>query len=286
MVADEGILTTSALRVLGPADLGALTELVERDPVRHCFVASRLHASAMQGWRLGGEMWGWYEGTQLVSACYNGANLVPVGATGAALFAFADRARRFGRRCSSMVGPADEISELWRLLAPAWGPAREERLNQPVMTLAGEPSIAPDPQVRVVREDEVDLILPACVAMFTEEVGYSPVVADGGALYHAQVASLVSAGRSLVRMEGGDVVFKAELGSVTPWAVQVQGVWVNPRRRGQGLAAPGMAAVVQVVRNEIAPVVSLYVNGFNTRAISTYQRVGFRQTGTFATVLF
>jgi predicted GNAT family acetyltransferase len=32
--------------------------------------------------------------------------------------------------------------------------------------------------------------------------------------------------------------------------------------------------------------VSLYVNGFNTRAIRTYERVGFRQVGTFATVLF
>jgi uncharacterized protein len=37
---------------------------------------------------------------------------------------------------------------------------------------------------------------------------------------------------------------------------------------------------------EIAPVTSLYVNGFNTRARSTYERVGFRQVGTFATVLF
>jgi predicted GNAT family acetyltransferase len=87
-------------------------------------------------------------------------------------------------------------------------------------------------------------------------------------------------------MESGDVLFKAELGSVTPWAVQVQGVWVNPRRRGEGLAAPGMASVVELVRAQIAPVVSLYVNGFNTRAIRTYERVGFRQVGTFATVLF
>ena len=33
------------------------------------------------------------------------------------------------------------------------------------------------------------------------------------------------------------------------------------------------------------PVVSLYVNDFNTRALATYRRVGFERVGTFATVL-
>jgi hypothetical protein len=126
--------------------------------------------------------------------------------------------------------------------------------------------------------------------MFTEEVGYSPVAADGGALYRAQVASLIANGRSLVRTavdrRGLRVVFKAEIGSVTPQTAQVQGVWVNPVDRGRGIAEPAMAAVVDRARAELAPVVSLYVNGFNERAVRTYLRVGFRQVGTFATVLF
>jgi predicted GNAT family acetyltransferase len=32
--------------------------------------------------------------------------------------------------------------------------------------------------------------------------------------------------------------------------------------------------------------VSLYVNDFNAPALATYRRVGFRQVGTFASVLF
>ena len=43
----------------------------------------------------------------------------------------------------------------------------------------------------------------------------------------------------------------------------MQGVWVRPEYRGQGLAAPGMAAVVVEAARSIAPVVSLYVNDFN-----------------------
>jgi len=146
--------------------------------------------------------------------------------------------------------------------------------------------VPPDPAVRTTTPEDLLVVTPACVAMFTEEVGYSPVAADGGALYHAQVAGLVSAGRSLARIENGEVVFKAELGSVIPQGAQVQGVWVNPKYRGRGLAAPGMAAVVRIVRARFAPSVSLYVNSYNVRAIRTYERVGFRRIGTFATVLF
>jgi predicted GNAT family acetyltransferase len=46
-----------------------------------------------------------------------------------------------------------------------------------------------------------------------------------------------------------------------------------------------MAAVVEQVRAEIAPVVTLYVNDFNTPARATYARVGFTEIGSFATVL-
>ena len=43
--------------------------------------------------------------------------------------------------------------------------------------------------------------------------------------------------------DDGGVVFKAELGTVSSQAVQVQGVWMNPDRRGEGLSAAYMAAV-------------------------------------------
>ena len=47
-----------------------------------------------------------------------------------------------------------------------------------------------------------------------------------------------------------------------------------------------MAAVADIVRREIAPTVSLYVSDWNTPAKRAYERVGFRQTATFATVMF
>ncbi|MFJ1560538.1 GNAT family N-acetyltransferase [Streptomyces mirabilis] len=282
------MLTQTTTRVLEPSDLDAALAVLDRDPVANAFVASRVQVAGLDPWRLGGEMWGWYEDGMLRSLCYAGANLVPICATPRAVRGFADRARRAGRRCSSIVGPVEATAQLWRLLEPSWGPAREVRAHQPLMVADRVPAdIAPDPYVRRIRKDEIETIMPACVAMFTEEVGVSPLAGDGGLLYQARVAELVGTGRSFARLDqNGKVVFKAEIGAATRQACQVQGVWVDPEYRGQGLAAPGMAAVMRYALADIAPLVSLYVNDFNTPARATYHRVGFQEVGAFMSVLF
>ncbi|MFD7502021.1 GNAT family N-acetyltransferase [Streptomyces sp. NPDC059850] len=281
------MLTTSTTRVLEPQELDSALAVLNRDPVSNAFVAARVQAAGLDPWRLGGEMWGWYSGGRLESLCYAGANLVPICATPEAVRGFAERARRSGRRCSSIVGPADTTAELWSLLEPNWGPAREVRSRQPLMvTTSMSADVPPDPRVRRVRRDEMDVIMPACVAMFTEEVGVSPLAGDGGLLYQARVAELVAAGRSFARIENGRVVFKAEIGAATPHACQIQGVWVAPEHRGRGLSETGMAAVLGYALNEIAPVASLYVNDYNTAARAAYRRVGFQEVGAFMSVLF
>jgi hypothetical protein len=280
------VLRTASLRVLDSRDASDVLALCDRDPVANAFVASRVHALGADSWRLGAELWGHVVDGRLESVCHSGANLVLVEAGPDAVTAFAERARRNGRRCSSIVGPAEPTAALWSALEPVWGPARDVRPHQPVMRIAGPPSVPADPGVRRVRPDELDVLLPACIAMFTEEVGVSPLAGDGGALYRARVSELIASGRAFARIEDGEVLFKAEVGAVTPQACQVQGVWVSPHRRGQRLSVGGMAAVVQLASATIAPVVSLYVNSYNRPARAAYRRVGFVECGSFMSVLF
>jgi uncharacterized protein len=277
---------SSSLRLLNDRDLDQVLEICDRDAVANVFVGSRVRSAGADPGRLGAQLWGYLESGRVTSLCYSGANLVPVAATSAAVAAFAERARLQGRRCSSIVGPAEAVQELWSLLAPYWGRPREIRSAQPVMAISSDPLVPPDPLVRLVRPDELNTLLPASVAMFTEEVGVSPVGPDGGAAYRARVSELIRTGRSYARISGGLVVFKAEIGAVTPLACQVQGVWVPPELRGRGHASSGMAAVVQHALRSVAPVVSLYVNDFNRPARAAYRRVGFSEVGTFMSVLF
>jgi len=277
---------SSALRLLTDRDRDEALALCDRDPVTNVFVRSRLQASGLDPMRLGAQVWGFQDAGNLVSLCYVGANMIPVAAVPPAVTAFAHRAGRQGRRCSSIAGPADAVAELWRQLAPFWDRPRDIRFRQPLMAIASDPLVVPDPAVRQVRQAEVGILLPASVAMFTEEVGISPIGADGGAAYRARVGELVAAGRSLARIEDGRVAFKAEIGAVTPHACQVQGVWVPPPLRGRGHASRGMAAVVAFARRTLAPMVTLYVNDFNAPARAAYRRVGFSDVGTFMSVLF
>ena len=270
---------------LGPTDLARVVALCRRDPAVNAFVEHRALSTELDRRRLGGAVWGYLDGDELVSACHMGANLVVVEADSDAIAAFSDHAARSPRTCSSLVGLASAVLPMWERLEPVWGPAREVRANQPFMIIDDLPSVPADPLVRRLSIDDFDVVYPASVAMFTEEVGVSPE-ADGAGYYRARVAQLLSRGWSFARIENGRVLFKAEVGLATPQVCQVQGVYVDPAARGRGLAAPGMAAVVEMARAQIAPVVSLYVNAGNTAARAAYQRAGFQETSTFATVLF
>ncbi len=279
-------------RILGDADIDAALAVCARVPVDSVLAASRIAVVARSGLRpTGGQLWGYERGGALVAVCWAGANVVPVVPDGdpRALDAFARIARQQGRRSSSIVGQADAALGLWERLSDIWTAPREIRANQPSLVIDHDPLVRPDPAVRRSLPDEYSMVLPACISMFAEEVGYSPASGPNGP-YEERVRTLIAEGRSFVRLgpgpTGAQVEFKAELGAVAGGVAQVQGVWVEPGRRGRGLSEIGMAAVVALARRDVAPTVSLYVNDYNARALAAYRRVGFRQVGTYATVLF
>ena len=79
------------------------------------------------------------------------------------------------------------------------------------------------------------------------------------------------------------MIFKADLGPRHKGQVQLQGVWVKPELRGQGLAVPALAEMLRIVMRDF-DTVSLYVNDFNSAALRTYERLGFETVGSLSTV--
>lgn len=253
-------------------------------------VSAKVETGGVDPRRLGGELWTIEgrarRGERLRGLCFSGANLIPLHGDSGELRSFADRALRRRRSCSSLVGPADQVLGLWEELAAEWGPAREVRGDQPLLALDRLPAVASDLSVRQVRMADLERYLPAAVSMFIEEVGVDPRLGDGGANYRARVAELVSSGRAFARFERGEVVFKAEIGALSTQVGQIQGVWVRPDRRGHGLGSAGTATVARWLMRELGRTASLYVNSYNHSAIASYRKIGFRQVGRYATVLF
>jgi predicted GNAT family acetyltransferase len=275
------------LKLLGARQLGArdrvhVLRVLDADPIASCMVAARIQDLGIDPRAINGELWS--RGGPDESLCFSGANMVPLRGDLDDLRAFADRACRGPRMCSSVVGRSELALPLWEMLETDWGPAREVRAEQPLLALSAPPVVAPDPYVRPVRMDQLEPYLTAAIAMFIEEVGVDPRSNDGGRGYRRRVAGLIAAGRAWARFDGEEVTFKAEVGSMSAQVGQIQGVWVHPRYRGHGYGAAGTAAVAAAVVAS-GRTASLYVNSFNHQARRTYQRIGFTQVGTFSTVL-
>lgn len=276
--------TRTPTRVLGVSDRDAALELCARHPADNVFVAARIRES-MAG--PAGTLLGYEEDGRLAAMCWSSANVVPVETTPQSRVALADKARRWSRRAASLLGPDDQVLDLWHRLEPSWGEPRAIRATQPHLATTVAPSrlgVPLDERVRRARPDEVDLVLPAAAHMFTAEIGYPPY-RGSSRTYRALIASLIERGHTYVVLDRGEVIFKADIGSTALGCAQLQGVWTAPRLRGQGLGTAAMATVIELVLAEVAPMATLYVNDYNTAARRMYDRIGMQQIGTFATVL-
>lgn len=268
------------VRQLASADVGSALELVAVRPHANLLLAASLEKQQLLG------LVGIFDRDALVAVASTNANCATTDLTPETAAVLASFLAREGRRSASIVGRAPNVRLLWDALDGRWGTMRALRAQQLLMVLDAPSVIDADPMVRRAVPAELDIVFPACVHMFTEEVGTSPVANGMGGAYRDRVHDLITAGRSFVRIVDGVVQFKTEVGATSSSACQLQGVWVAPHLRGRGLAAPGVAAVADVALREIAPATALYVNDFNTAAIRTYERVGFRQVDTFSTVFF
>jgi len=301
-------MTDSLLRRVRPTvvaaplqrrDLEGAIALCREDPVTAVVPLMHLEA-ALIGDRAPVSLWGIHDrGKQgLAAVLWAGANLTaivpePREEVSEAL------ARVMAARLTppaSLVGETTLTMNLWSRVEPWWGPARDIRPRQVSMVLTrpptrpadGAPNAVDASPVRVGHSDDFDALLPACVHMFEEEVGYNPLTASR-APYEQRLRSLLAARRAYLQEGMADgvrqVIFKCEVGALGGGVAQLHGVWVHPSLRGRGVARAGLADATDQIRAALAPTVSLYVNDFNTRAIAAYEAVGFTAVGMFATVL-
>ena len=172
----------------------------------------------------------------LGSLCYAGANLVPVAATPEAVARRSPTgpAGRAGaaRRSS---GPAEQVAAAVGSCSSRAGarPARSAA-DQPLMVDLDEPAVdrgrpagAPGRRGRARH--------PAARPASRCSPRRSASRRAGRrrrALPRPGRRARSAPGRAFARIEDGEVVFKAEIGAVTPQACQIQGVWVRPRGGG------------------------------------------------------
>jgi predicted GNAT family acetyltransferase len=177
----------------------------------------------------------------------------------------------------AIISPAPLVESLWRRLQTRLDPPTVVRMNQPVYAIQGRTDYPDLKQARYSTSRDLDALVPACAAMHKEEVGIDPLERDAVG-YRERVRELIDKKRSVILVQDQIIVAKCEYSAVTPDAVQLMGVWTDPRYRRRGLARELLREVCgHLTRSHKS--VTLFVNDFNRPAISLYEALGFKQIG-------
>lgn len=219
----------------------------------------------------------------VAGAAFFGRQVVLAAQSQAAIDAFAGVAPAY-RFEKMIVGPRGTVERYWDRVRDWHAPPRRVRESQPVLaidraTLVDRFGVT----VRRAHPGEWRIVAENSARMIEHELEYDPRGAS--AEFNANVRIMIDRGLWWVGEHEGELCFFCNAGPYSDATLQLQGIWTPEHLRGRGLAAAALSAVCARLLRDF-PTLSLYVNGFNAPALRLYERVGFRQTGEFATYLF
>jgi GNAT superfamily N-acetyltransferase len=251
-----------------PAQAVIMSGLIRDNGFESPFNRGTFHACRDSAGRL--------EGVALVGhAVYVAADTAP------ALRAFARVAQ--GRQNAHMIlGEEALVGRFWEHYAPAGQPPRlfsRELLYELRWPVSARESVA---ALRPATLDDLMLVMPVHAALAYEESGVNPLDVDLHG-FRMRCARRIEHGRVWVLVEGGNLLFKADIASDTPECVYLEGVYVEPasRQRGLGLRCLSQLGSAMLERTKC---VSALVNEQNFAAQALFNKAGYKLRGRFDTV--
>lgn len=270
-----------SIRSLSEEDVRSALEFLERDPLINVYLVSRVVEERVLA------------ASQMVVVRYNGAivlvaslatNIVLSGdpsvsreITDAAVSLVADRILQRMLPVRAIISPAQLVEQLWTDLRRHLDPPTVVRMNQPVYAIRRQFDFPDLTDARFSTMRDLDQLVPACAAMHKEEVGIDPLQRDAMG-YRERIRELVEKKRSVIRVVDGVIASKCEFSAFTNDAVQLMGVWTDPRYRRRGLGKEMLREVCGHLFRR-GRTVTLFVNDFNTPAIGLYEDLGFQRIG-------
>ncbi|MEO6391328.1 MAG: GNAT family N-acetyltransferase, partial [Pyrinomonadaceae bacterium] len=174
-----------------------------------------------------------------------------------------------------IFGPSAEVAEVWEHLSA--GGRQSKLLREHHWCVCEKPSLPlRNLQMRRASSEELEIVSAAQAEMINEECGVDPRSADPDG-FRERVSERIRKGRIWCRIENEMVVFKADLISVSPEAVYLEGVWTHPKYRQQGIAKSCLNELAYRLLRQYK-YVCLIVEPNDTVARHIYESVGFVHT--------
>lgn len=140
-----------------------------------------------------------------------------------------------------------------------------------------------DHDIREATLDELEQVAEAQAAIAFMESGVDPMERDREG-FMSRVARRIEQGRVFVVVEDGKLIFKADIIAETDETVYLEGVYVAPELRGQGVGSSCLAELTLDILKRV-PNVCLLSNINFIDAHLSYLKAGFRNTD-YCTTLF
>lgn len=198
-----------------------------------------------------------------------------------ALAAFASLAQG-SSRTHMLMGEMEKVELFWNLYGEG-GQAprlicRELLFEQRFPVEVKKPVVG----LRRATLRDLEMLLPVHARMAFEESGVNPLEKDANG-FRLRCARRIEQGRVWVLIENGRLLFKADIISDTPDVVYLEGIYVDPQERGNGI---GRRCLSQLTRNLLArtKTVSLLVNEINQEASTFYLKAGFKLRAHYDTI--
>jgi predicted GNAT family acetyltransferase len=276
------------LHRLYPRHRRELVQFLGRQVEHNVYLLGQVARGALGREDIAGPCFGFWERSALAGACCMGSNLViSTPSAPEALAAFAELWRAEAYPVRVAIGQDGLLDHFMRLYRREPERIAVERSGQHLMRL-GRGKEAPIPDSSGLRKAEMadlESVVRADLAMVQEELGFDPFTTDLEA-YREGWKRRVREGRvSVVGPLGGPLWFKVEQSAVSQDAVQISGVYTDPARRRQGIAAAAVAALCREILAEV-PRVMLHVHHQNLAAVRLYERLGFEHVGLVRSVWF
>lgn len=199
----------------------------------------------------------------------------------AAIEAFARLAQRC-RNAHMVLGEQDKVETFWSYYADG-GQAprlfcRELLLEQrwPIEVREAVPGLRP------ATLSELDLVVPAHAQSALDESGVDPLQVDPEG-FRQRCARRIEQGNTWVWIENGRLIFKAEVITDSSLVSYLEGVWVDPQERGNGIGSRCMAQLGRSLLSRSTSV-CLLVNEKSEGARAFYKSAGYKVIGCYDTI--
>lgn len=261
-----------SVRELAETDRAAAMQLLGSYPLESVFIRGLIDDHGLCSPKLRGQFFGWFRNDELSAIALLGHQIMFCG-DAAALPAFARTVCEIKAKGFVVFGPRAEVELFGQLLAAG---GRETQTTRELCWYVCERAVrlTPPPlQLQQANLEHLDAILDVQGELHLEATGVDPRLVDPDG-FRERVSARIELGRTWIKLESGQIVFKVELQSVTPTAIYLEGIWTHPEFRGRSIAKECVSELTEQ-RLQQQQAICLVVEPEETVARHIYEYAGF-----------